>query len=59
MILFRILLNRSIWANPLSNVIGIWGLYDKKGKTTTEVTENLILFIPFIVFLMWPFRISF
>ncbi len=27
MILFRTLLNRNMWANPVSNVIGVWGLY--------------------------------
>lgn len=56
MILFRTLLNRSMWANPLSNVIGVWGLYDKEGKLTTEVIENLILFIPFTVLLMWAYQ---
>lgn len=56
MILFRTLLNRNMWANPLSNVIGVWGLHDKEGKLTTEVIENLILFIPFATLLMWTFK---
>lgn len=59
MILFRTLLNRNIWMNPLSDVIGIWGLYrEKNGEMilTTEVPENLILFIPFIVLLLWTFE---
>ena len=56
MILFRTLLNRSMCANPVSNVIGVWGLHDDKGQLTTEVLENLALFIPFAVLLLWSFR---
>lgn len=51
MILFRTLLNRQIWMNPLSNVLGGWGLYDSNGDFTGEGIENLILFIPFTFFL--------
>ena len=53
MILFRTLLNRSMWANPVSNVIGVWGLYNAKGELTTECVENLALFIPFTILLLW------
>ena len=53
MILFRTLLNRSMWANPVSNVIGVWGIYNAKGELTTECIENLALFIPFTVLLLW------
>ena len=53
MILFRTLLNRNLWENPLSDVIGIWGLRDRDGKMTTEVIENLVLFIPFSILLLW------
>lgn len=56
MILFRTLLNRSMWGSPLSNVIGVWGLYNSKGELTTEVIENLILFIPFVFLLLWCFH---
>jgi len=56
MILFRTLLNRNMWANPLSNVIGIWGLYNEKGELTTEAIENMILFMPFIILLFWSFH---
>ena len=52
MILFRTLLNRNMWANPVSNVIGVWGLYNAKGELTTECIENLVLFIPFTVLLL-------
>ena len=56
MILFRTLLNRNMWANPVSNVIGTWGLYNAKGELTTECLENLALFIPFTVLLLWVGR---
>ncbi|MDO4962031.1 MAG: VanZ family protein [Eubacteriales bacterium] len=59
MILFRTLLNRQIWANPVSNVIGLWGLYkESNGEMvlTTEVPENLALFIPFTVLLLWCYK---
>lgn len=46
MILFRTLVNRNLWENPLSNVLGVWGIY-RNGELTTEVIENLILFIPY------------
>ena len=52
-ILFRTLLNRNMWANPVSDVIGTWGLYNAKGELTTECIENLALFIPFTILLLW------
>lgn len=54
MILFRTLLGRYI-LNPLANVIGIWGIYNENGELTTEVIENLFLFIPFAILLLWCF----
>ena len=56
MILFRTLLNRNMWSNPVSNVIGVWGLYNAKGELTTEYIENLALFIPFTILLLWVAR---
>ena len=56
MILLRTLLNRRLWENALSDVIGVWGIYDAKGELTTEAIENLALFIPFSVLLLWSFR---
>lgn len=53
MILFRTLLNRNMWANPVSNVIGIWGFYNANGEFTTECVENVILFIPFTFLYLW------
>ena len=52
MILFRTLLNRNMWANPVSDVIGPWGLHNANGEFTTECIENLILFVPFTVLLL-------
>ena len=56
MILLCTLLNRNMWANPVSNVIGVWGLYNENGEFTTEAIENLVLFLPFIILLFWGFR---
>ena len=56
MILFRTLLNRDMWRNPISNVIGVWGLYNETGELTTEIIENLVLFIPFTALLLWSFE---
>lgn len=56
MILFRTLLNRFMWSNPVSNVIGVWGLYNTDGELTTEIIENLVLFVPFTILLLWCFR---
>ena len=52
MLLFRTLLCRNVWGNPLENVLGIWGLHHD-GKIYTENFENLILFMPFIMLLFW------
>ena len=58
MILIRTLLNRDMWLNPLSNVMGGWWIYETNPSTgevklTTECIENLMLFIPFSALLMW------
>ena len=55
-VLLITLLNREIWENPLSDVLGTWGLYNKKGKLTTEVIENLLMFVPFPVLMFVAFR---
>ncbi len=59
MILFRTLLNRNLWINPLEDIIGVWGLHVEKNGAmvlTTEVPENLALFIPFTILLLWTYR---
>lgn len=61
MILFRTLLNRSISINPLEDVWGVWGIYKYDaniGQTvlTTECIENVILFIPYMILVLWNFK---
>ena len=56
MILMRTLLNRNMWANPLSVVMGGWTLYDSDGELTTEAIENIMLMFPFTVLLLWALR---
>lgn len=46
-ILYKTILCRSIWCNPLNNVIGPWFLHTKKGALYTGNIENLLLFMPF------------
>lgn len=52
MLVYRTSINRNLWMNPLSDVAGVWGLYNSKGEFTTEVIENLILFVPFSCLLL-------
>ena len=50
MILFRTLLNRNLWMNPLSKVMGGWGIWETvngEQKLTTECIENVIMMVPF------------
>lgn len=56
MILFRTLLNRNMWGNPVSNVVGYFGLYKEDGTLTTEALENMALFMPFIILLLWNYQ---
>ena len=58
MILFRTLLNRNLWMNPLSNVTGGWGIWETvngEQKLTTECIENVIMMVPFSAIVMWTF----
>lgn len=45
-----------MWANPVSDVMGGWTLYNSKGELTAESIENLILTIPFTVLLFWSLK---
>lgn len=59
MILFRTLLNRNMWANPLSNIMGGWWIWEEvngEQKLTTECFENLVLMLPFTFLLFWTFE---
>ena len=58
MILFRTLLNRNLWMNPLSNVMGGWGIWETvngEQKLTTECIENVIMMVPFSAMVLWTF----
>lgn len=55
-ILFRTLLNRDMWANPLSDIMGGWTLYDKDGELTTEAIENFFMLAPFVFLLFWTYK---
>ena len=59
LILFRTLLNRNLWMNPLSNVMGGWGIWETvngEKKLTTECIENVIMMVPFSGTVMWTFQ---
>ena len=58
MILFRTLLNRNLWLNPLSDVMGGWGIWENvngEQKLTTECIENVIMMVPFSAVVAWTF----
>ena len=58
MILFRTLLNRILWLNPLSKVMGGWGIWEIENgerQLTTECIENVIMMVPFSAIVMWAF----
>ena len=59
LILFRTLLNRNLWQNPLSDVMGGWGIWETvngEQKLTTECVENVIMMVPFSAVVMWTFE---
>ena len=59
LILSRTLLNRQLWMNPLSDVMGGWGIWETvngEQKLTTECIENVIMMVPFSVVVMWTFE---
>ena len=59
MILFRTLLNRNLWMNPLSDVMGGWGIWETvngERQLNTECIENVIMMVPFSAVVAWTFR---
>ena len=59
LILFRTLLNRNLWMNPLSDVMGGWSIWETvngERKLTTECIENVIMMVPFSAVVMWTFQ---
>ena len=60
LILFRTVLNRNLWMNPLSNVMGGWSLWETvngERQLTTECIENVIMMVPFSTMVMWTFNV--
>lgn len=61
LVLFRTLLNRNLWMNPLSNVMGGWGIWETvngERQLTTECIENVIMMVPFSSMVMWMFEVK-
>ena len=59
MILFRTLLNRNRWMDPLSDVMGGWSIWETvsgERQLTTECIENVIMMAPFSSVVMWTFQ---
>jgi len=59
LVLFRTLLNRSQWMNPLADIMGGWGIWETvngEQKLTTECIENVIMMVPFSAVVMWTFE---
>lgn len=52
MILCKTLFCRSVWEEPLRDVIGVWGVHTREGALYTENIENLALFMPFTFLLL-------
>ena len=42
MILFRTLLNRNMWMNPLSDVMGGWWIWEKQSDGTVTLTVDAV-----------------
>ena len=58
LILFRTLLNRKMWMNPLSDVMGGWGIWETvngERQLTTECIENVIMMVPCSAVVLWTF----
>ena len=57
MILFQTLINRNMWINPLSDIMGGWWIWhtaaDGTVTLTTECFENIVLMLPFTALLLW------
>lgn len=62
MILFQTLINRNMWINPLSDIMGGWWIWhtaaDGTVTLTTECFENIALMLPFTALLLWTVAAS-
>ena len=48
-----------LWMNPLSNIMGGWGIWETvngEQKLTTECIENVLMMVPFSAVVMWTFH---
>ena len=60
LILFRTLLNRNLWMNPLSNIMGGWSIWETvngERQLTTACIENAIMMVPFSTMVLWTFNV--
>ena len=55
MVAFKTLFNRNLWLNPLSDVMGGWWIYDKKGEFTAEAFLNMVMLMP-LIFLIYLYH---
>ena len=53
LILFRTIFCRQIWGNPIGDVLGNWSLHFSDGTLSTELIENIFLFILFSMLVLW------
>lgn len=53
LILFRTIFCRQIWGNPIGDVLGNWSLHFSDGTLSIELIENIFLFIPFSMLVLW------
>lgn len=56
LILFRTVFCRQIWGNPIGDILGNWSFHFSDGSLSTELIENILLFIPFSFFAVWTFQ---
>lgn len=56
LILFRTIFCRQIWGNPIGNVLGNWSFHFSDGTLSTELIENIFLFIPFSMLMLWALK---
>ena len=56
LILFRTIFCRQIWGNPISNVLGNWSFHFSDGTLSTELIENIFLFVPFSILMLWALK---
>lgn len=56
MVLFRTLVNRNVWSNPLSAVNGGWKVFYEDGSIAIEPIENFMMLMPFSVLILMAFH---